>query len=618
MASSRAALATALALLAISQPALARSGTVDLFSQTDVRIDGAAEGDRAGGGLAPLGDLNGDGRDDVIVGAREADNNGRLDSGSAYVVFGRQSRAAVDLGALSAGFRIDGAAPGDNAGEAVAPAGDVNGDGLPDAIVAAPGADNNARALSGSAYVVFGKASTANVDLAALGGGGFRIDGAAAADTAGSSVAGLGDVNGDGLSDLAVGAELASNNARVTSGSVWVVFGKTSTTPVDLAALGAGGFRIDGAAAEDQAAKVAGPGDVNGDGAADVLIGAFGASNNGRNDSGSAYVVFGKSSATAVDLAALGAPGSRIDGAVAEDHAGFTVAGPGDVNGGGRPDLVVGADRADNNGRNDSGSSFVVFGEALGPTLDLAALAGGGYRIDGAEAGGLSATSLAAAGDIGGDNRPDVVIGAPAVSNNGRNQSGSAYVTFGRASTAPIDLATLGATGLRVDGAVSDHRIGDKRGQVAGAGDFDGDGGDDLIVGSVRADNNGRADSGSAYVVYGTPRRAVPISRRLCRETIRGTKLADRLIGTDAGERILGWRGNDVIRARKGRDCLSGGLGRDRLFGGPHRDRFVAGPGSDFIASRDRRGETVRCGRGRDRVKADRFDRLVNCERRRR
>jgi FG-GAP repeat protein/hemolysin type calcium-binding protein len=618
LASSRAALTTVLALLAMAPPALARSGTVDLFSQADVRIDGAAEGDRAGGGMATAGDMNGDGRDDVIVGAREADNNGRADSGSAYIVFGRQLGGVFDLATFPTAFRIDGAAAGDNAGEAVAPAGDVNGDGIPDAIVAAPGADNNARALSGSAYVVFGKGTTTNVDLAALGGGGFRIDGAVAADTAGSSVAGLGDVNGDGLSDVAIGAELASNNARALSGSTWVVFGKASTTPVDLAALGAGGFRIDGAETEDQAAKVAGPGDVNGDGRPDILVGALGTSNNGRNDSGSAYLVFGKPSATSVDLATLGTQGSRIDGAVAEDHAGFTVAGPGDMNGGGRPDLVVGADRADNNGRNDSGSSFVVFGEGLGATLDLAGLGASGYRIDGAEAGGLSATSLSGAGDIDGDSRPDVVVGAPVVSNNGRNQSGSAYVSFGKASTTPVDLATLGSTGLRVDGAAGDDRIGDERGQVAAAGDFNGDGGDDLLVGTIRADRNGRTDSGSAYVVFGTPRQPIRVSRQLCRNVIRGTKVADRLIGTEVGDRILARRGNDLLRGRRGKDCLAGGLGRDRLFGGPHRDRFVGGPGSDFIASRDRRGETVRCGRGRDRVKADRFDRLVNCERPRR
>ncbi len=610
-------LLVAMALLVLADRVDARSGTVDLLGQTDVRFDGAAEGDRAGGGVASVGDMNKDGFGDVIVGAREADNNGRNESGSAYVIFGRPSTGPLDLAALGAGgFRVDGALAGDQAGEAVAPAGDVNGDGIPDALVAAPAADNNARGGSGSVYVVFGKASTANVDLAALGAGGFRIDGEAAADTAGSSVAGLSDVNGDGLADVAIGAELASNNARAESGSSYVVFGKASTTPVDLLALGAQGFRVDGAAPEDQAAKVAGPGDVNGDGKPDLLVGALSATYNARADSGAAYLVFGKASATNVDLLALGAQGSRIEGALAEERAGVTVAGPGDVDGGGRPDLVVGADRADNNGRNDSGSSYVVFGESLGAVLDLAALGAGGYRIDGAEAGGLSATSLSASGDIDGDGRPDVAIGAPAVSNNGRNQSGSAYVAFGKSSTTNVDLLSLGAAGLRVDGAEGDERIGDERGQVAAAGDFNGDGGQDLIVGSTRADRNARMDSGSAFVVFGTPAAPPPgtppvqlpigAGGKRCSNLIRGNRKPNRLVGTKRSDRILGRGGNDRIRGRAGDDCLVGGKGADRVSGGA---------GDDSINSRDGRRETVRCGAGTDRVRADPTDRLKGCER---
>ncbi len=109
-------------------------------------------------------------------------------------------------------------------------------------------------------------------------------------------------------------------------------------------------LRIDGAAADDtfsHASRVANAGDVNGDGRDDVLVGALGASNNGRSRSGSAYVVFGRATTTTVDLASLGNGGFRIDGAVAGGGAGFAVSGAGDVNGDQRADVVVGAPTAD-------------------------------------------------------------------------------------------------------------------------------------------------------------------------------------------------------------------------------------------------------------------------------
>src|SRR5262249_62427219 len=131
----------------------------------------------------------------------------------------------------------DGANAYDYAGTSVAPAGDVNGDGHGDLLIGAPGADSNGRYSAGSAYVVYGKTSNTNVDLASLGDGGFRIDGAKAYDSAGTSVAPGGDVNGDGRADVLVGAPGADSNGRYSAGSAYVVYGQTSNTNVDLASL---------------------------------------------------------------------------------------------------------------------------------------------------------------------------------------------------------------------------------------------------------------------------------------------------------------------------------------------------------------------------------------------
>ena len=382
---------------------------VDLLTGANVHIDGAAAGDLSGFSVAGAGDVNGDGRADVIIGARAADNNSRTESGSSYVVFGQPSLTGVDLNALgAAGFRIDGAATGDRSGSSVAGAGDVNGDGRADVIVGAPDAGNNSRNFLGFELCGVRQDRHHHRGPRALGTGGFRIDGAATDDLSGSSVAGAGDVNGDGRADLIIGAPDADNNSRTASGSSYVVFGRTGTTTVDLTALGTAGFRIDGAATGDGSGwSVAGAGDINGDGRADLIIGAPEADNNSRTSSGSSYVVFGRTATTTVDLSALGTAGFRIDGAATGDLSGRSVAGAGDINGDGRADLIIGAHCADNNSRTASGSSYVVFGRTDTTTVDLNALGTAGFRIDGAATSDASGRSVAGAGDVNGDGRAD-------------------------------------------------------------------------------------------------------------------------------------------------------------------------------------------------------------------
>jgi len=488
----------------------ALSSPVDLLTQANITLDGAAANDQSGFSVAGAGDVNGDGTADVIIGAAFAGPNGS-DSGSSYVVYGNATPTSpVELGSLdpdSTGFRIDGAAAGDRSGWSVAGAGDVNGDGKDDVIIGASDADPNGD-RSGSSYVVYGSASPTDIDLGTLGAAGFRIDGAATDDFSGWSVAGAGDVNGDGKDDVIIGAPNSDPDGSDSGGS-YVVYGSASPTNIDLGTLGAAGFRIEGAvvARDFSGRSVAGAGDVNGDGKADVIIGAPYADPNGSR-SGSSYVVYGSATPTNINLLnPLGAAGFRIDGAAADDDSGQSVAGAGDVNGDGKADVIIGAPRADPNGRDLSGSSYVVYGSATPTDIDLGTLGAAGFRIDGAATYDLSGFSVAGAGDVNGDGTADVIIGAWFADNNGRDSSGSSYVVYGSGTPTDIDLNSLGAAGFRIDGAAADDWSGRS---VAGAGDVNGDGGADVIIGAQNADPNG-SGSGSSYVVFGDPPPVPPV-----------------------------------------------------------------------------------------------------------
>lgn len=463
-----------------------QGGTVDLLTQANVMVSGATTVDRTGRSVAAAGDVNGDGRDDVLIGAPGVGTGCPDVRGASYVVYGSSSPVDVDLANLgAAGFRVAGAAAGDCSGYAVGAAGDVNGDGRDDIAIGAPYASPSSRTQAGSTYVIFGSPSPSDVDLANLSGRGFRIDGVAPYDRSGWAVAGAGDVNGDGRDDVLVGAPL-TDQGGINDGSGYVVFGSETPANVDLGALGTRGVRIDGNASTDNLGRaVAGAGDLNGDGRDDVIIGS-------RDTRGSAYVVFGSVSiGQAVDLSNLGSSGIRVDGADVWDDPSVSAAG--DVNGDGRDDVIIGSSNASPYSRAGAGSSYVVYGSAVPDNVDLANLHDRGFRIDGAAAGDHSGFSVAGAGDVNGDGRDDVIIGAPYANSN----AGMTYVVYGSSAPSGVDLGALGSGGISMAASAVD------RGgySVAGVADINGDGRDDVLVGAPF--DAARGYAGAAYVVYG-------------------------------------------------------------------------------------------------------------------
>ena len=555
--------------------------------------------DSAGSSVSSAGDVNGDGLGDLLVNAKIGTN-----TGSVYVVFGRTNHDAINLSQIASanntlGFLMNGETAGDeHAGRySVSAAGDVNGDGLADLILGFSAMNNSA----GRSYVVFGKSSGGSINLSSLeaNAAGFLINAEGMTGQTGYAVSSAGDVNGDGLADLIIGAPKLNG-----TGKSYVVFGKTSYTAVELSQVSTGdsssGFVIQGASSNDLLGyAVSSAGDMNGDGLSDLIVGAPESdpvvfSTNRNYNAGSSYVVYGKSSGSIVELSNIrqGSGGFVIHGNVVGNRNGGSLSAAGDVDGDGWPDLIIGMPTARQNlGRDSSeseGQSFVLFGKSNfisqvalwnvlqngdGNIFDDTWLSKSlGFLIVGQRPNNQAGYSVSNAGDINGDGLGDLLVGQPA-GINAPLETGRSYVVFGKSSLDSVYLNDIeaGKGGFAIYGQSS----GDQAGySVSAAGDINGDGLADLIVGAPFNDYSGLSNPGRAYVIFGktdtAPVNLSDVVANYGNATFSVNDMLDEMDNT-----WVGTSGNDSAVAGPGNDTLTGNGGVDVFYGGAGNDVFV-------------------------------------------
>ena len=413
-----------------------------------------------GRSLTGLGVTNGDGYADLAVGAPGVN--------SALVVTGSTATSISNANA----FYLT-PSTGSTAGTSVAGPGDVNGDGLADVLLGAPGAN-----ASGSVYLFLGSTTLSGTSNEAAVFSTAEPD-----ERFGTTVTGVGDLNGDGYADFAAGAPAYSGN----KGRVYVSLGAGVLSAINNAPQ-----IVEGETTGDRFGSSLGGGDLNGDGYGDLLVGA--PAYNARR--GRAYAYYGSPAALAA------APNTSMlnpNTATNNDFLGASVASAGDVNGDGYADAIVGAYRA---GPTNNGRAYLYLGSATGlpatPTLTLNA------PNTNANGGDNFGASVASAGDVNGDGYADVIVGAyqaSTTSNAAPTGNGRAYLYLGSASgvvtTPSLTLNDPNTTATNDNFGYS----------VASAGDVNGDGYADVLIGAYQASrvtNTAATGNGRAYFYLGS------------------------------------------------------------------------------------------------------------------
>ena len=454
-------------------------GVLDLCTEGPVALsgtswwwDGRSADDHAGTVVSVLPDVSGDGLPDLAIGSPEHDGVG-ADSGRLDLVWGPVASGGSLTGADAS---VLGAAAGDHLGYRVA-AGDLDGDDAADLVVASWKRDLGAASDAGAVSVLYGPVTGHRVPDAAV----VSVQGAASGDRLGSELA-VTDLDGDGFADLAIASQYHDgfvNNA----GAVFLFSGPVTTS---RSAGEADALRYGEAASDNAGTALSDAGDLNGDGVGDLLVGAMHLDHGAATDAGGVYVLLGPLTGTS----SLGDADARLLGEDPFDYAGVSAAGPGDVDGDGLDDVLVGAACHDL-GVGNEGVAYLV----LGPVSGDQSLATAHARFEGEQHSDQAGQVLGRAGDLDDDGRADVLLSSFRQGAGGV-QAGAIWLLTGPLS-GTVALAEQ-------SGKLIGDAAGDRAGvSLSGGQDLDQDGLLDLVIGAPGSDRGG-AESGAAAVVSGS------------------------------------------------------------------------------------------------------------------
>ncbi|MFZ5916654.1 MAG: integrin alpha [Chloroflexota bacterium] len=433
-----------------------------VLSLGDWSVEGDQQGGDLGAAVATAGDFDGDGYADVVIGVPVYDKDASND-GAVLVFFGSGS----GLGDMPPDWAVGSGNQGSRFGCSVGAAGDVNQDGFDDLVVGAQDF-NNGVTRTGAAFVFYGAPRSS---LSATPAWSYVSD--QQDSQLGVSVGAAGDVNGDGYADIIVGARWY-DDGQTNEGAALVFFG-SDAGPSDVA-----DWMIEGdQSGASLGSSVATAGDVNGDGYSDVIVGAPYYDCAAGEDAGAVFVYLG--SATGLSQSA----GWWFCGAQAGGWLGAAVSTAGDINGDGYADVIVGAPHYDGD-QADVGAMLAFYGS---PSILPATP---NWQAEGAETGWSFGASVGAAGDVNGGGYDDIIVGAPYLTRD-QAREGGAFVFRGSA------IGLFGSAFWQGEGNKSETEFG---ASVGAAGDVDGDGYADVIIGAPEFKKN-TIRYGKALVHFG-------------------------------------------------------------------------------------------------------------------
>lgn len=365
---------------------------------------GTTTGDLFGISADSIGDFNGDGYDDLIVGASSAGSNGE-----AYFIAGQSSQYTGAKAAENLPTILQGGGQNDNLGNAVAGVGDLNGDGFDDFVVGAS-LDDQPKVNGGAVLVYYGSSEGLTAgEVGANAEADAKLTGPTVSGRVGSEVVGLGDVNGDGLDDFMIAAS-GLNVSYIVYGSETEMSGTAPLVSVVDVVFNPGdsGLVFDG--------NIAGAGDVNGDGKADVLIG-----DPTNGDEGAAYLFYGPFDSEE------DTPDATFTGEEDGDTAGTSVAGVGDVNADGFADFLIGDPSLDDSNANQ-GAAYLFYGQSSAFSGSVG-LGTADKRILGGTSQDNAGSEVGFAGDVNGDGYSELLVAASAESTGG-DEAGAVYLGY--------------------------------------------------------------------------------------------------------------------------------------------------------------------------------------------